>query len=220
MIGGLRVLLGRLFEAGAEDRVARVVGSGICPRRNGKFDVARSRGRQPGIQVSSVTTMPLKPAASARCTKLAARSRSVGVYSWKKPGVSPNSAATCFHRVGRSSSTRSSARPCARRRAPSPGRRDRPVQHRAITPTGAIITGDGNVIPNSSTERSRSLAPTNIRGISPQRSKAEYVDPLRVLVSCAASDVGPHPPAASRPRALPSNSAKAIGSEGSMPDSP
>src|ERR1043165_6113768 len=38
--------------------------------------------------------MPLYPAFSARCTRLAARSLSVGVYSWKKPGVSPNSAAT------------------------------------------------------------------------------------------------------------------------------
>ena len=45
----------------------------------GSSTCVRSRGRQPGIQVSSVTTMPLNPAASARCTKLAARSRSVGV---------------------------------------------------------------------------------------------------------------------------------------------
>ena len=49
------------------------------PRSCGKFDVLKSRGRHPVTQVSRVTTMPLKPAASARCTRLAANSRSVGV---------------------------------------------------------------------------------------------------------------------------------------------
>ena len=39
--------------------------------------------------------------------------------------------------------------------------------HRPITPMGAINTGDGSLIPNSSTDRSRWVAPTNIRGIRP-----------------------------------------------------
>jgi hypothetical protein len=46
------------------------------------------------IHVSSVTTISLNPATSARCTRLSANARSVGVYSWKNPGVSPNSVAT------------------------------------------------------------------------------------------------------------------------------
>ena len=37
--------------------------------------VGRSRSRQPVVQVSKVTTMPRKPARSARGTRLAARSR-------------------------------------------------------------------------------------------------------------------------------------------------
>jgi hypothetical protein len=36
-----------------------------------------------------------------------------------------------------------------------------------MTPIGAISSGDGSVIPNSSTVRSRWDAPTNIRGIRP-----------------------------------------------------
>ena len=39
--------------------------------------------------------------------------------------------------------------------------------HRPITPMGAINRGDGSLIPNSSTDRSRWVAPTNIRGIRP-----------------------------------------------------
>src|ERR1043165_7824667 len=64
----------------------------VAPRARALITAAP--GRQPVTQVASVTTMPRKPAASARETRLAARSRSVGVYSWKKPGVSPNRAAT------------------------------------------------------------------------------------------------------------------------------
>ncbi len=45
-------------------------------------------------------------------------------------------------------------------------------QHSPITPTGAMNSGDGSVRPNSSTDRSRLVAPTNILGISPHRAKA------------------------------------------------
>ena len=44
--------------------------------------------------------------------------------------------------------------------------------HRPITPMGAMNSGEGRVIPNSSTDRSRCTAPTNIRGITPQRRNA------------------------------------------------
>jgi hypothetical protein len=37
---------------------------------------------------------------------------------------------------------------------------------------GAISNGEGSVIPNSSTDRSRRTAPTNMRGISPHRPNA------------------------------------------------
>ena len=60
---------------------------------------------------------------------------------------------------------RAAARAVARSPCPS-------WEHSPITPIGAMNTGDGSFSPNSSTDRSRSLAPTNIRGISPQPSKA------------------------------------------------
>ena len=119
----------------------------------------------------SLTTLPRYPAASARDTRLAARSRSVGVYSWKKPGVPPNCAATSSRgstdRVEAIIGTpvRSAATAAARSPCPS-------WAHRPMTPIGAMSSGDGSVIPNSSTDRSRSAAPTNIRGIRPHRPNA------------------------------------------------
>ena len=44
--------------------------------------------------------------------------------------------------------------------------------HRPSTPMGAMNSGEGSVIPNSSTDRSRLVAPTNIRGIRPHRRNA------------------------------------------------
>ena len=44
--------------------------------------------------------------------------------------------------------------------------------HRPITPIGAMSSGEGNVIPNSPTDRSRSAVPTNMRGIRPHSWKA------------------------------------------------
>lgn len=80
-------------------------------------------------------------------------------------------------------------------------------------------TGDGKVRPNIWTDRSRSAAPTNMRGIRPQRSNASR------LARCVRSS--PAPPAtydhtdgdiARSARA--SNSAKAIGSAGAIPPRP
>jgi lactate 2-monooxygenase len=47
------------------------------PLRNGRYALRRSRGRQPSVSVSSVTTIAAYPAASARSTKLAQISRSL-----------------------------------------------------------------------------------------------------------------------------------------------
>ena len=137
----------------------------------GKLAIDRSRGRQPSVRVSTVTTIASYPAASARCTKLSHNSRSWGGYSWNHPGVSPSSAATSS--IGSSVSVDAiigmpvvaAARAVTRSPCPS-------GSQRAITPTGANINGVGNVRPNSSTDRSRSAAPTSIRGISAHRSNA------------------------------------------------
>ena len=138
---------------------------------NGRYARLRSRGRQPVTQVSRVTTIPLNPAASARRTRLAASSRSVGVYSWKKPGVSPNRAATSsmgsWERVEAIIGTPVRAAASAVARSPC-----RSCEHRPTTPTGAIISGEGRRTPHRSTPVSRSAAPTNMRGYRPQRWKA------------------------------------------------
>ena len=134
--------------------------------------------------------MPLYPAASARWTRLAARSRSVGVYSWKKPGVSPNSAA--MSSIGSSVSVemtigtpvRAAARAVARSPWPS-------CAHKPMTPIGAMNTGDGSVRPNSSTDRSRSRCALNIRGISAPAVEGGAIDPLGAFVAGAAGHVGP-----------------------------
>ena len=102
--------------------------------------------------------------------------------------MSPNSAATSS--IGSTDSVdaiigtpvRAAARAVARSPWPS-------CAHRPITPIGAMNSGVGSFIPNSSTDRSRRAAPTNIRGISPQLSNALDVDPLGVLVARAARDV-------------------------------
>ena len=74
------------------------------------------------------------------------------------------------------------AEACAVARSPWPS-----WAHRPMTPTGAMRIGEGSVIPKRSTDRSRSLAPTNIRGIRPQPSKAV------TLTRCVRSS--PAPPA-------------------------
>ena len=162
--------------------------------------------------------MPLKPAASARCTRLAASSRSVGVYSWKNPGVSPKAAATSS--IGSTVSVeatigtpvRAAARAVARSPWPS-------WAHSPMTPIGAMNSGDGKVSPNNSTDRSRCAAPTNMRGIRPHRSKASQ------LARCVRSSPAPpatydHTDGGSAFSALASSSAKTIGSDGTTPARP
>ena len=162
--------------------------------------------------------MPLKPAASARCTKLAASSRSLGVYSWKNPGVSPKAAP--MSSIGSTDNVeatigtpvRAAARAVAR--SPWPSWAQMPM-----TPIGAMKRGDGRVIPNRSTDRSRSAAPTNMRGMRPHRSKTSQL--ARWVRS------SPAPPATydqteggSAVAALASNCAKAIGRDGTTPARP
>jgi hypothetical protein len=54
------------------------------------------------------------------------------------------------------------AEAAAAARSPCPSWAQRP-----ITPIGAISSGEGSVNPNSSTDRSRLVAPANMRGIRP-----------------------------------------------------
>ena len=63
------------------------------PSANGRCPRSRSRGRQPSIVVSSVTTIASQPAASARPTRLSTSSSDVDQYSWNQRGASPIAAA-------------------------------------------------------------------------------------------------------------------------------
>ncbi len=47
------------------------------------------------------------------------------------------------------------------------------ASQRAMTPTGASISGVSKRVPNSSTDRSRCAAPRSTRGMSPHFSNAE-----------------------------------------------
>jgi hypothetical protein len=91
--------------------------------------------------------------------------------------------------------------------------------HGPITPTGAMNSGEGRRRPNRSTDRSRSFAPTSIRGTRPHRPNAA------TLVRWVPSS--PAPPATyermaagSAARAGASSSAYVIGSRGTTPRSP
>ncbi len=118
--------------------------------------------------------MPLKPAASARCTRLAAILRSGGVYSWKNAGVSPSSAARSS--IGSADSVptkngtpvRTEAR--AHSMSPCPS-----GSHTPMTPMGAMNIGDSNLMPNNSTDISRCSGAIPMRGYNPQRLKASQL---------------------------------------------
>lgn len=132
--------------------------------------------------------------------------------------MSPNSAATSS--IGSSVSVeaiigtpvRAAARAVAR--SPCPSWAQRP-----ITPTGAMNSGDGNVVPNSSTDRSRRAAPTIMRGTSPQSRKAVTLASW-VYSSPAPPATYDHSEGGSAARAFVSSSAKVIGSVGRTPKSP
>jgi hypothetical protein len=88
-----------------------------------------------------------------------------------------------------------------------------------MTPIGAMNTGDGSVSPNSSADRSRSPAPTNIRGTSPHRSNAVTLTRW-VRSSPAPPATYDHTDGDIAACALASNSANAIGSDGTTPARP
>ena len=62
-----------------------------------------------------------------------------------------------------------------------------------MTPTGAMNKGVGGRMPNSDTDRSRSVAPTSIRGTIPYREKASTLARWVLPVAGAAGDVEVHP---------------------------
>ena len=132
--------------------------------------------------------------------------------------MSPSSAATCS--IGSTDSVEATigtpvwAAALAVARSPCPS-----CAHRPMTPIGAAKTGEGSVIPNSSTDRSRSAAPTNILGTSPHRANAP------TLARCVRSSPAPpqtydHTDGGSTASALASSSSKLIGKRGITPPSP
>ncbi len=191
---------------------------GAAPRSCGKSPVERSRGRQPGTQVSSVTTSAFAPAASARCTRLSASATSVGVYSWKSQASPPDAAATSSSRsslnVLATIGTPVSAAALAVARSPCRSGAAMPT-----TPTGAMNTGEGSACPKSSTPSERSVAPTSIRGTRPQWPKAS------TFARCVRSSPAPpamydQVPGALAASAAASSASAAIGYAGSLPCSP
>jgi hypothetical protein len=91
--------------------------------------------------------------------------------------------------------------------------------HSAITPTGAISSGVGSRRSNSCTDRSRSAAPTSIRGISPHQSNASTLTHW-VRSSPAPPATYDHSSGESVCSARRSRSAQDIGSSGRTPWSP
>ncbi len=107
---------------------------------------------------------------------------------------------------------RAAARAVAR--SPCPSWAQRPM-----TPTGAMNSGEGSVMPKRSTDRSRCAAPTIMRGTSPHLRKAA------ALASWVCSSPAPpatydHSEGDSADRAFDSSSAKVIGSAGTVPKRP
>ncbi len=60
------------------------------PVKNGLYVVSKSLGRQPKLQVSSVTTSTLYPAFFALLSKLSVSSSSCGQYSWNQASDLPH----------------------------------------------------------------------------------------------------------------------------------
>jgi hypothetical protein len=159
------VMPGVLAQQFAEDRVGEAVGQAM-PAQLGKLLAARSWGRQQVIHVSSVTTMPLNPAASARLTRLSARSRSVGMYNWKKPGVAPNPGGRFFHRIHvQGGGDHRHAGACRR-----PCRREVTVAIQGAQPDHAYRRHEQRR--GQCQAGHRRVALTSIRGISPHRANA------------------------------------------------
>jgi len=135
---------------------------GRCPR-------SRSRGRQPSIVVSRVTTTASQPEASARASRLSTSSSEVDQYSWNHRGESPmteahssiDTDAWLENTIGTpvAAAARATARSASRCTSSS-------------APTGPSSRGAGSRRPNSSTEVSRLLTSRSTRGITAHFSKA------------------------------------------------
>ena len=139
------------------------------PSANGRCPRSRSRGRQPSIVVSRVTTSASQPAASARPTRLSTSSSDVDQYSWNQRGASPMAAAHSSidtdawleKTIGTPSDA--AARATARSASSCTS---------SSAPTGPSSSGAGSRRPNSSTEVSRRLTSRSTRGTTAHRSNA------------------------------------------------
>ncbi len=161
------------------------------PRSCGKLlggQVAWPPAGDPGVQGDHDG---LEARSSARRTRLSASSGRSGMYSWKNPGVSPNPRppppSGRLDSVEATIGTPAAAAASAVARSPCPS-----WAHSPMTPIGARNTGVGSRRPNRSTDRSRWLAPTSIRGIRPHWLERGDVGALGVLVARAARHVGQH----------------------------
>jgi len=66
-------------------------------------------------------------------------------------------------------------------------------EHSPMTPIGHMNNGVGRCMSNNDTDRSRSDAPTSMRGHDAVAGECLIVGALRVLVAGATGDVGEHP---------------------------
>lgn len=142
------------------------------PQMNGRYASSRSFGRHPIWNVSSVTTNTLNPFALARASSEAVNASACGFgqYSWNHRSPSPLACATC-----------SMLRVAAVDRiiGTLAARAARAVASSAssctisCTPIGAISNGLLYVFPNSSVDRSRRVACTNMLGRRRYRSNAD-----------------------------------------------
>ena len=159
-------------------RVAGRAGRGTGGRRSswpgsaraaeGSCRWPRSRGRQPAIQVSSVTTMPVKPGRLGAVDEALGELAVVGRVELEEAGGGAELRGDGLHRIDgerrgdhRHAGAGAAARAVARSPWPScahmPMYADRRHEHRRWAAC----------MPNSSTDRSRLVVPTSIRGIRP-----------------------------------------------------
>ena len=151
-------------QAGAEDRVAEVVGQAVAAQLGevGGREVARAPAGDPGVEGDDDAPVAgrlgaLDEALGELPVGRACRAgRSRGCRRTRPPRPPAGR---------RRASRRPSARRCGRRPGPWPGRRGRPGRtdaDDADRATGTAATAAS--MPNSSTDRSRRAAPTSIRG--------------------------------------------------------
>ena len=189
---GLHVLLRGLGQQGAEDRVAGVVRQAVAAqlREVRRRQVARPPAGDPGVERDDDRLVAGRLGAAApgwrpdrgRSACRAGRSRACPRTRRRRPRA--GSAVSVDTAIG--TPVRAAARAVARSPWPS-------CAQMPITPTGAMKSGDGSVIPNRSTERSRSVgADEHPRHQSPAVERGA-VGALGVLVPGTAGDVGPDP---------------------------